>query len=292
MVEVFDATRQPLSEIWYGALALLPIAWFVWLRLSGKPASIWVPIVAATLGAMLSGILLWDQLRVKEMIRSGEGMQVTRGLITNAWRIQTRKRDWSQKESLRYKTINSEGFDVGDQRFSWNVGDSLSPVTFTNNGKTPVRFTIGDRVEVHWFTDPASDNQRRIVRLLLGQSNVPASSNEPTTSPITKPSKTPPTGSFDTFWSSFTIVVAQGDAAGVRALTQMPFLFGGNMVEADQFDDLWAGLFMPAIRNCLAIAQPQPEQDGSLSTICAGTIFVFRKNATGQWRFAEIGVDD
>jgi hypothetical protein len=102
------------------------------------------------------------------MLVSGEGVEVTRGAVTQHWSIATRVRDMA-KTSLAYKTIISEGFDVGDQRFAWIRGESFSPATFANMAEPRLALRDGQLVEVTWFTDPADDNARRIIRLRLAR---------------------------------------------------------------------------------------------------------------------------
>lgn len=88
----------------------------------------------------------------------------TLGTITNSWSNTSRVRDWT-KTSLAYKTVVSEGFDIGGERFSWTVGGGYTAATFSNLGTPRLRFDKGMEIEVTWFEDAAENGGRRIVRL-------------------------------------------------------------------------------------------------------------------------------
>ena len=106
-------------------------------------------------------------MRIRQMVKSGEGLHVSRGVITNSWLISNRSRDMT-RSSLAYKTQTGEGFDLGDERFRWTHGDNYSAATFANSGTPRIDLPVGAQVEVTWFTDAATNDQRRIVKLSLG----------------------------------------------------------------------------------------------------------------------------
>jgi hypothetical protein len=170
VIELFNAANEPGISLGYTLLALPPILWFAWRRLRGRPASLFVPLFAIVAFAVFVGIPVWDEHRISAMIATGQGLHTTRGVITNSWRIVSKERDF-RHSSLRYRTTESEGFDIGDERFSWIIGRQFSNSAFSNSGKAPIRFVKGMQAEVTWFADPAMDNERRIVRLALGPAN-------------------------------------------------------------------------------------------------------------------------
>lgn len=226
----------------------------------------------------MSGVPLWDQLRVREMVRTGEGMHFTSGPIRYSWVIENRSRDWSKK-SLSYRTTISEGFDIGDQRFSWNRRDSLSGATFTNGGDPPIRFVEGALAEVTWFTDPASDNQRRIVRLALSENKSVAERAA---------SLGLDTAEFDAFWRDFSRAAAEGDEQKIHALTEAPFSFNGVAVDEARFNNIIGGEFIRFIHDCLARAAPREAPDKSRRASCGNSVFIFRRNKAGHWRFVSM----
>jgi hypothetical protein len=66
-----------------------------------------------------------------------------------------------------YKTAISEGFDVGADRFSWVIGNCLSPASLCELARSTLALERGAEVEVTLFSDPALQGERRIVRLLV-----------------------------------------------------------------------------------------------------------------------------
>lgn len=287
MIELFNATNAPFTEAWYALLALLPLLWFIFRRITGRPATLWIPAIAIVLGGLVAGTIIWDDSRTRHMLATGEGLRTTRGIITNSWSITSRPRDWT-KSGLSYKTVISEGFDIGDERFKWVVGGGYSGATFSNVGKPRIIFAKGSEVEVVWFADDAENGERRIVRLMMGQ----APGNAPSPQLAARPSPPVGNGDFAAFQAEFAQAIQSGNSEGAKGFTQMPFAYGGNRIESAQFADLWQGLAMPQIGTCLARETALVEADGSRSIFCGETIFIFRRNASGTWRFAEIGAND
>lgn len=101
------------------------------------------------------------------MIAGGEGLTVTRGTVTQAWHLENRYRDTASSMKNSYKTVISEGFDVGGERFSWVIGSCLSPASLCELARSRPPIVEGARVEVTWFADPAQQDERRVVRLRI-----------------------------------------------------------------------------------------------------------------------------
>lgn len=167
MIVAFDGAQVPYSGYWPGLVALAALAGCLVWKLTGRSLRWYVPVVIVIIGVLAGGVPLWDQHRVRERVASGKGVQVTRGRIDQTWHISERRRDFSgSNNSIRYKTVVSEGFDVGQDRFSWVRGSCLSAAALCNLASTRIPLVRGMEVEVHWFVDPAQGDDRRVVRLL------------------------------------------------------------------------------------------------------------------------------
>ena len=165
---VFDGTAAAFVFEPWSLVALLPLGYWLFRRVILKrPSHNGLPVIAFILFGIIGGIQLWDIHRIRQMVQSGEGLHVSRGVITNSWLISNRTRDM-MRSTLAYKTQISEGFDLGDERFRWTHGDNYSAATFANSGTRRIDLAIGTQVEVAWFTDAATNDQRRIVRLSVG----------------------------------------------------------------------------------------------------------------------------
>lgn len=276
---VFDAAAHPIGLVPESVVALVPLCIWAFQRLVRKrKTTIALPLIAAVLFAGINGIQIWDLQRVQALLRSGAGVHVTRGLITESWHIVTRTRDWS-RASLAYKTTVSEGFDVGSERFSWNIGDNFSAATFSNAARTPLAFAKGTQVEVTWFTDPAADNSRRIIRLRLG---------------APPPIAGLPTGPEETralFHRAFVAAFVAGDVERLNALTRFPLRVGGNLVDADAAPTLWVGLLTPTLQACVQSAAVTSGFDGTggdMLLSCPQVRFLFRNDEHGTLRLTEI----
>jgi hypothetical protein len=164
VIVLFNGADAQMTDAWFGLLALIPILWALYPRIVGRPISLWVPVIALLFGLLVSGVAVWDVVRVRSMLQTGDGLHITRGTITNSWSNTSRVRDWT-KTSLAYKAVVSEGFDIGNQRFSWTVGGGYTAATFSNLATPRLRFHKGMNLEVTWFEDAAEGGVRRIVRL-------------------------------------------------------------------------------------------------------------------------------
>jgi hypothetical protein len=117
MTEIFNTTNEPITGVYFGIFALVPII----LSYVEKSFRGWFPIAMIVVCLLMSSIPLWDQLRVRDIIAKGKDLHVTRGTITQQWHIENWRRE---RDRIGVVTTVSEGFDVGDERFSWNVGSS------------------------------------------------------------------------------------------------------------------------------------------------------------------------
>ncbi len=166
-IVLFDGAAQPIPAYVYAAIGCTVAALLGCLgwRLSGRVVKWYVPLALLLIGLFAGAMPVWDQLRVRQRAASGVGLTVTRGEVTQVWHIVTRRRDMTTN-SLRYRTDISEGFDLGDLRFSWKQGSCLSAAALCNLGLSRQPIVKGMRVEVHWFKDKAQGDQNRVVKLL------------------------------------------------------------------------------------------------------------------------------
>lgn len=271
MTVIFDTQTQPISELPYAVFGLAPL---LALAVSGAARRHWrwFAGIAVVLVALAAGVPLWDHARLKKLA----DVQVTRGPLLGVWRKTVATRDWT-KSNLSYKRTTTEGFWVGAEGFRYLLRSGLSTASFSNAGDLDLKPYEGRIAEVRWFVDPASQGERRILRLAVEDPPRPEAG-------VAK------TDDFGGFWATFSGAAARGDAAAVRQLTRFPFMLGGNDVSREQFDTLWTGLFTPSIRACLAKAAPSAE-GALMEALCDGTIFLFAKDGDG-WKFTEIGADD
>ena len=168
MIVAFDARAVPLT-LWPGAVALALLLGGVLWRWSGRKLHWFVFLFVGVIGVFGSGVPSWDQIRLRNRLTSGEGVTVTRGRIDQTWHIVDRRRDYSKSSPSAYKTVVSEGFDVGPQRFSWVVGGCISPASLCELARSKVPLKQGLDVEVSWFADPAQQDEPRILRLMVEQ---------------------------------------------------------------------------------------------------------------------------
>ncbi|MBK8018464.1 MAG: hypothetical protein IPK20_18205 [Betaproteobacteria bacterium] len=124
-----------------------------------------------------------------------------------------------------------------------------------------------------WFVDEATQGERRIVRLRMG--NFADARGHPA--------------------DPLVAIVARLGAAlnsdnptGLVEITRFPFAFGAHTLERDEAPMLWAALRMPALQSCLARGVPVRAGEGVGRLDCEGTVFEFRTAADGRWLFAGI----
>lgn len=171
MVEAFNAQTVPLVGLWPGAATLVLLAVCAIWRLSGRPLRWFIPAFIALFGVLAAVIPSWDQFRLRDKLARGEGLSVTRGRIDQTWHIVDRRRDYSKSSPSAYKTVISEGFDIGGDRFSWVAGTCISPASLCRLSDSRVPIRQGMDVEVTWFADPAQQDERRILRLTVRSPN-------------------------------------------------------------------------------------------------------------------------
>ena len=176
---LYDGLTQPLP-IWtyaFGIGALVLLAGCLVWRLTGRALKWYVPLVIALIGVFAGGVPIWDQLRVRRLAASADGLKITRGEVTQVWHIAKRTRDMSSS-SLRYRTTVSEGFDVGANRFSWKTGSCLSSASLCNLAESKQRIVEGMAVKVRWFEDSAQGNEHRVVQLRKLELAAPETANQ------------------------------------------------------------------------------------------------------------------
>ncbi|MGL5837466.1 MAG: hypothetical protein ACRCY3_03090 [Sphingorhabdus sp.] len=168
MQTMFDGTAVPYGIEPFSLTGLVALGLWAYERFVRKErGSYMLLFMASFLLIGVNAIKNWDQWRVAHMVQSGDGVHITRGAITQHWSIAWRKPDVSGPKGA-YRTVVSEGFDIGAERFSWNRGDSFSPATFSNTDDAGIALADGQMAEVTWFVDEAANDERRIVRLRLG----------------------------------------------------------------------------------------------------------------------------
>ncbi|MBL8534238.1 MAG: hypothetical protein JNL33_10345 [Betaproteobacteria bacterium] len=268
---VFDGLAQPYGITPESLLVLLPLGWWGFERLvRGKRSPWWLPVVSIALFSLINGIRLWDQWRIHAL--APEALRVTTGLVEESWHIESRTRDWSQK-SLSYRKTVSEGFDVAGVRFKWNVGDSYSPATFSNVQDPPLEFPKRTPLEVTWFVDEATQGERRIVRLSMGNS---------------ADARGHPADPLVAIVARLGAALNADNPTGLVEITRFPFAFGAHTLERDEAPTLWAALRMPALQSCLARAVPARMAEGIGRVDCEGTVFEFHTAADGRWLFSGV----
>jgi hypothetical protein len=108
---VFDGTATPYGIEPFSLLGLIPLGVCLSDRFVRQRGWSWMLLAIGLVALVgINGIVNWDIYRVRAMVASGEGTELTRGAVTQHWSIATRVRDMS-RTSFAYKTIISERFD-------------------------------------------------------------------------------------------------------------------------------------------------------------------------------------
>lgn len=94
---------------------------------------------------------------------------------------------------------------------------------------------------------------------------------------------------FATFLHAFRRALADDDRAALAALTALPFQFEGADLDTAAFERIVPVLFPPAVRSCLADAQPILE-DGRHVIFCTPYGFYFGR-VDGEFRLLEFMAD-
>jgi len=94
---------------------------------------------------------------------------------------------------------------------------------------------------------------------------------------------------FDEYLQAFRGALAADDRAALASLTQLPFLYEGQGLDAAGFRQAIPELFTPAVRRCLAQARPIAEDDRYV-LFCSPYGFYFGWTADG-YRLIEFMAD-
>jgi len=94
---------------------------------------------------------------------------------------------------------------------------------------------------------------------------------------------------FDEYLQAFRGALAADDRAALASLTQLPFLYEGQGLDAAGFRQAIPELFTPAVRRCLAQARPIAEDDRYV-LFCSPYGFYFGRTADG-YRLIEFMAD-
>lgn len=162
---LFDGASAPMDGLWIGLAILAVAALLLGWRLSGRSMPWYFPLGLGLFGAIVTATMSWDILRIRSMLESGEGLKITRGAIDQVWHVEERRRDLTQPSASRYKTVVGEGFDIGQQRFSWQPGSCLSAAALCDLKLIEPPLAKGLLVEVTWFREKAQNDDNRVVRL-------------------------------------------------------------------------------------------------------------------------------
>jgi hypothetical protein len=95
---------------------------------------------------------------------------------------------------------------------------------------------------------------------------------------------------FNTFWTKFKTAVAKNDKQAVAALTKLPYLLDGKMLNKPQFLAKYDLLFPKATAQCFKKEKPSMDRD-IYEVFCGEQIYIFSK-VNAKWMFTEIGVND
>lgn len=296
---VFDAGAVAFDPLVPSLFPLGALAVTIWLYKTGSRRLYWKIGTGVTLLlAALTLLYPWvDLRRVQAKLASGE-VETIEGVVSQHkyWK-ERRFNGWSKgvgvTNTARYTTTTYEYFYVGDRFFSYVVGGYSSPASFTNSSDPPVPIRHGMQARVTYFPDGWNDGDLRILRLELGQGG----GQPPISAAVTVPASGKSAGEggsalpadFAAFRKRFGEAVSKGDAAATKAMVNFPFLFGGNTLEADEFDSLWMSLFSEPLRPCLTTAKPIAE--GDRYTLFCGPYGYYFARTNGGWRLVEFGAD-
>jgi len=107
---------------------------------------------------------------------------------------------------------------------------------------------------------------------------------------------------FAHFWQRFRAAAKANDLAALKAMTHLPFQYGGETYGAAQFAELARRLFDAKARQCLQREAPLHDQD-VYEVFCGEAIYVFGADPIldpvlanapdgSGWRLLELGVND
>lgn len=97
---------------------------------------------------------------------------------------------------------------------------------------------------------------------------------------------------FDEFIAKFRVALKANDADAVTGMTRFPFYWDAMRDAAHFRQNLYAKIFTPKIRNCLARTRSYYDRaqngDDNFTLICGEDLFLFTRTPAG-FLFAEIG---
>ena len=96
---------------------------------------------------------------------------------------------------------------------------------------------------------------------------------------------------FPAFWTKFKAAMARNDKEAIADVTRLPFLFESKERDRAGFIQIYNRLFTRKIRQCIAKAKPEKEND-YYDVFCGDLIFYFGKDKDGKYKFLEFGVND
>ncbi len=184
MIVAYDSANAPMDGtailylILFAAMLVGCAVWHISRRTIPLPRPIWrlfsrnytgrmpwiIPVAIVVGGLFLGGLPLIDRYRVSRMDR--DDMQVTSGAISKMWdtrRTELERVWWSDERQKRARV--TQGFDIGDESFSWPYSECTSTATLCSYSESKVQLREGLPVKVTWFEDPWQFGRRRIVRV-------------------------------------------------------------------------------------------------------------------------------
>lgn len=284
MKTVFDGTAMAFDQyiMLLFPLAALAVTVIAIARGARRRWHIIGGLVTVFVFLLTFALPLADHVHVQAAVREGRVRTVEGRISGFKHEVERRFTGTSQgvgvTSSHNYTTVTTEQFFIGDIWFWYELGGFPARNSFTNIGDPPLALKDGMTARATWFADGWYGDQRRIVKLELGDGARGAG-----------PSAKSGDAAFDAFWTRFSAAAAKGDMAGVKALTRFPFLFAGTPLTPDRFESIWMGIFPAPLRPCFGTATPVKDGD-AWSVSCGVYVYVFEKGTDG-WRLATFTAD-
>lgn len=162
---LYDVALQSAPNTgWLAACAVVLAVTLVllWRRRRGgrEPGAARWLAGGSALMLLVSGLSVWDHQRLHAALREGRALVVEGTLLS--YDVQHRAR--YNSSTRRYDRSVAESFYVGAVPFGF-VRDA-SVAGYTNSGDTPLAFTPGETLRVHYVEDvPGEFDSRRILRV-------------------------------------------------------------------------------------------------------------------------------
>lgn len=286
MVTVFDASKASLHPFTFVVpVLILAVLAYTLMRTTTRGWQWILRITLVVIGLLGIGGPIVDHLRVRAALTQGSASSVE-GVIS-AHKRETIRR-WSGRSTGvgitstdRYTSTTIEQFYVGNQWFWLRVNGYPSQTSFTNSGDPHLAIRDGMRARVMWFNDPWYSDETRILRFEIADDALAKADRAPAQEGLPD--------DFKAFWQRFSQAAAAGDANGVKALTRFPFLFEGTPLDAERFENIWAGIFPVPLRSCFGSAKPV--RDGEAWSVSCGVYVYIFENGAGGWRLASFTAD-